>query len=95
MNLSARFTEFALTGALFWIGQFIFFGFGYEQQLTTTPPAWMAVYSSYDAVLPEAIKDSIGIMLSAFGLIGIFVTGLIMDMFSVYFTQISAIPAGR
>jgi len=95
MNLSARFTEFALTGAFFWIGQLIFFGFGYDRELMEILPRWMGVYYGYEVLLPEAIKGASSTMLSAFGLIGIFMTGLIMDMFSEYFTPFERIIFNR
>ncbi len=95
MNLSTRFTEFALTGAFFWIGQFIFFGFGYDRELMEILPRWMGVYYGYEVLLPEAIKDTSSTMLSAFGLIGIFMTGLIMDMLSIYFTPFERIIFNR
>lgn len=58
-------------------------------------PRWMGVYYGYEVLLPEAIKGASVTMLSAFGLIGIFMTGLIMDIFSVYFTPFERIIFNR
>jgi len=95
MNISTRFTEFAMTGAFFWISQFVLFGFVHEDELMTYLPQWMGVLYGYEVLIPQALQGAMGAMLTAFGLIGIFVTGLVMDLLGVYFTPLERIIFNR
>lgn len=85
MNISPRFTEFGMTGAFFWISQTLFFGLGYGQTLVDIIPQWVKVWNGYQAMLPQVMQDTAGSLLTAFGIIGIFVTGLILDLLGSYF----------
>lgn len=85
MNISSRFTEFGMTGAFFWISQIVFFGLAYDQQLADLIPRWVSVWNSYQAGLPKVLEDSAGSLLTVFGVIGIFITGLILDLMGSYF----------
>jgi hypothetical protein len=80
MNISPRFTEFGMTGAFFWIGQIIFFGLAYNQGLVDIIPQWVMVWDGYQTMLPEVLQQSAGTLLTVFGVIGIFITGLILDL---------------
>ncbi|NOX77224.1 MAG: hypothetical protein GXP17_11575 [Gammaproteobacteria bacterium] len=95
MNISTRFTEFAMTGAFFWISQFIFFGFVHQDEFMSYLPQWMGVLYGYEVMIPKIFQGAMGSMLTAFGLIGIFVTGLIMDLLGVYFTPLERIILNR
>ncbi len=95
MNISTRFTEFAMTGAFFWISQFILFGFVHQEEFMSYLPQWMGVLYGYEVMIPQILQVAMGSMLTAFGLIGIFVTGLIMDLLSAYFTPLERIILNR
>jgi len=88
MNISSRFSEFGMTGAFFWIAQIIYFALVHDTELQELVPAWIASLNHYQALtdaLPQTFKDVAGSMLTAFGLIGIFVTGLILNLLGSYF----------
>jgi len=85
MNISPRFTEFGMTGAFFWISQIIFFGLAYNQGLVDLIPQWVMVWDGYQAMLPNVLQESAGSLLTVFGVIGIFITGLMLDLMGSYF----------
>ena len=85
MNVSPRFTEFGMTGAFFWISQIIFFSAAYDQTLADLIPQWVTVWDNNQAQLPKVLQDAFGSLLTVFGVIGIFVTGLILDLIGSYF----------
>ncbi len=88
MNISSRFSEFGMTGAFFWIAQIIYFALVHDTELQELAPGWIASLDHYQALtkaLPQTFKDVAGALLTAFGLIGIFVTGLILNLLGSYF----------
>lgn len=85
MNISSRFTEFGMTGAFFWISQLIFFGLFNNQLLVDIIPQWVMVLDGYQPMIPAELHDTAGSLLTVFGVIGIFVTGLMLDLMGSYF----------
>lgn len=88
MNFGARFSEFGMTGAVFWIFQILLFTVGTGeiegQQLLSMLGDFIGSNENSSSVLQNAA----GSLLTVFGLIGIFVTGLILDMMgSIFFMQ--------
>ena len=82
MKISTRFTEFGMTGAFFWITQILFFCIAYEQDPFTWLPGWIF---SQKINQSDILKDSLGSLLTVCGVIGIFITGLILDLLGSYF----------
>ncbi|HEB92313.1 MAG TPA: hypothetical protein ENI94_02380 [Gammaproteobacteria bacterium] len=88
MNISSRFSEFGMTGAFFWIAQIIYFALVHDMELQQLAPGWITSLNHYQTLteaLPQTFKDVAGSLLTAFGLIGIFVTGLILNLLGSYF----------
>lgn len=85
MNISSRFTEFGMTGAFFWIGQMIFLSFFITVPAQENSPSWISLWNAYLSMLPKGMEDVPGSLLTVFGVIGIFVTGLILDLLGSYF----------
>ncbi len=88
MNFGARFSEFGMTGAVFWICQILLFTVGTGEiegeKLLTLLGEFIGTNSNQSSVLQNAA----GSLLTVFGLIGIFVTGLLLDMVgSIFFMQ--------
>jgi len=88
MNISSRFTEFGMTGAFFWISQVLLFNLGLSQEMVDIIPQWVQVWGGYQGMLPNVVQDTAGSLLTAFGIIGIFVTGLILDLIGSYFAPL-------
>jgi len=96
MNFGARFSEFGMTGAVFWICQILLFtiGTGHIQgaELLTDIEHFIGTDKTHSSVLQSAA----GSLLTVFGLIGIFVTGLVLDMVgSIFFMQEMRIFGGH
>jgi len=88
VNISARFTEFGMTGAFFWIAQLIYLALTHDDVILQAMPHWQAFFDQYQELgesLPPALSETAGSLLTAFGLIGIFVTGLILNLLGSYF----------
>jgi hypothetical protein len=79
VNISNRFTEYGMTGAFFWLSQLLFFVLGYSDSFDE---AWNTVkdYLQHHAAGPEVLKDSLGALITTFGVISIFVAGLLLDL---------------
>lgn len=88
MNISSRFTEFGMTGAFFWISQVLFLSLGLNHKMVEWIPQWVEVWNGYQGMLPDVVQNAAGSMLTAFGIIGIFVTGLILDLIGSYFAPL-------
>src|SRR5436305_10290195 len=79
MQIGSRFTEYGLTGGFFWICQLLFLVYsGQAKTLLSNlssvkldPTSWIS------QIGPTAI--------SALAIIAVFVTGLLLDLFAVYF----------
>lgn len=81
MQISTRFTEYAITGAFFWVGQLIvFITWSY---LTGEQLSWPRISLFID--MPPALSTSANNFLGALGIIGIFLAGLLLDLFGSYF----------
>ena len=88
MNISSRFSEFGLTGAFFWIAQIIYFSVVHDTEVLKYSPEWIATINQYQPLaekLPQTFIDVTSSLLTAFGIIGIFVTGLILNLLGSYF----------
>ncbi|MBL1275958.1 MAG: hypothetical protein COB30_007710 [Ectothiorhodospiraceae bacterium] len=105
MNFGARFSEFGMTGAVFWICQILLFtvgtgtghlhgmellgGFEHVMGLSSaTTDGTPNNSSNHSSISPSVLSSAAGSLLTVFGLIGIFITGLILDMIgSIFFMQ--------
>ncbi|HEC17948.1 MAG TPA: hypothetical protein ENI97_01235 [Gammaproteobacteria bacterium] len=88
MNFGARFSEFGMTGAVFWIAQILLFTVGTGHIHGADILAWTEHYVGTDSTQSSVLQDATGSLLTVFGLIGIFVTGMILDMIgSIFFMQ--------
>lgn len=88
MNISSRFSEFGMTGAFFWIAQLIYIVIAHNAELLENAPTWLAHLDKYQPLtlaLPQTLTDVSVSLLTAFGIIGIFVTGLILNLLGSYF----------
>jgi len=98
MNFGARFSEFGMTGAVFWICQIALFTIGtghmhgtevlagLEHFIGINPDAQEA--TGKNSISPSVLTNAAGSLLTVVGLISIFITGLILDMIgSVFFMQ--------
>lgn len=88
MNISARFAEFGMTGAFFWIAQITYVFITHDVDVVKVAPGWECVFMRYQEMgeaMPEVLKQVAEGLLTAFALIGIFVTGLILNLLGSYF----------
>ncbi|MBN4079032.1 hypothetical protein JYT26_00165 [Beggiatoa alba] len=77
-----------MTGAVFWICQILFFTVGTGQLQGETLLNWVGEFMGANANHSPVLQSAVGSLLTVFGLIGIFVTGLILDMIgSIFFMQ--------
>lgn len=103
MNISSRFTESGMTGAFFWITQLLFLTIwkelpipGSEAALKAlTSPAWLDLLKHYESMFPETLRNTTGTLLTTFGIIGIFVTGIILDLLGGPYTLFENILLNR
>jgi len=82
MQIGSRFTEYGLTGGFFWICQFIL--------LWSSPrQSWLPNLSIVQLQIPTGISQigstAITSLVSALAIIAVFVAGLLLDLFAVYF----------
>ena len=88
MNFGARFSEFGMTGAVFWICQILLFTIGTGEAAGEQFLDMLGVFIGTDNGQSPILKSAAGSLLTVFGLIGIFVTGLVLDMIgSIFFMQ--------
>jgi len=88
MNFGARFSEFGMTGAVFWISQILLLTIGMGEAEGQTLLDLFGGFIGIDGELSPVLQSATGSLLTVFGLIGIFVTGLILDMMgSIFFMQ--------
>lgn len=88
MNISSRFSEFGMTGAFFWIAQLVYFAVIHDAKVLEFAPGWIEAINQYQPLadkLPQTFVDVASSLLTAFGIIGIFVTGLILNLLGSYF----------
>jgi hypothetical protein len=79
MQLSARFAEYGVTGAFFGIGQFVIFITW--SSLTGVPLSLPAGITSLLERVPATLQPSANNFIGILGIIGIFVAGLLLDLF--------------
>jgi len=88
MNFGARFSEFGMTGAVFWIAQILLFTVGTGQLQGAEILGWVGEFVGTNNDKSSVLQSAAGSLLTVFGLIGIFVTGLILDMIgSIFFLR--------
>lgn len=88
MSFGARFSEFGMTGAVFWISQILLLTIGIGEEGGEALVGILGSFIGADKDPSPILQSAIGSLLTVFGLIGIFVTGLILDMIgSVFFMQ--------
>jgi len=81
MQIGSRFTEYGLTGGFFWICQLILLWYyGKIQWLLTNLPT-VQIPSEISQIGSTAITG----LVSALGIIAVFVAGLLLDLFAVFF----------
>lgn len=88
MNISSRFSEFGMTGAFFWIAQLIYFAITHSTESLERIAAGIDAINPYIALissLPDSFADIPGTLVTVIGLIGIFITGLILNLLGSYF----------
>lgn len=98
MSISSRFSEFGMTGAFFWIAQILYFALAHDTELLELAPGWIESLRPYQLLvdaLPQSLASVAGSLLTAFGLIGIFVTGLILNLLGSYFFPVEDIAFSR
>jgi len=96
MNFGARFSEFGMTGAVFWICQILLFTIGTGEAAGEQFLDMLGVFIGTDNGQSPILKSAAGSLLTVFGLIGIFVTGLVLDMIgSIFFMQEMRIFGGH
>lgn len=84
MQISSRFTNYALTGAFFFISHLLFLVVFNEHVTAEAWEAWVASYEKY-ARFPEAFKNVADTLLTTVGLISIFFVGLVLELMGSYF----------
>ncbi|HHI94908.1 MAG TPA: hypothetical protein ENK04_15635 [Gammaproteobacteria bacterium] len=95
MNFGARFSEFGMTGAVFWICQILLFTIGTGEAAGEQFLNMLSAFIGTEEQSP-ILKSAAGSLLTIFGLIGIFVTGLVLDMIgSIFFMQEMRIFGGH
>lgn len=88
MKISARFAEFGMTGALFWIMQLAYVTIVHDTEIVDSLQPFIDSLKGYKGLwdkAPSEIKNVGGNLLTAVGLIGIFVTGLFLYLLGSYF----------
>lgn len=95
MNFGSRFTEFGMTGAFFWIGQLLVLVNIDNTSAGDFISYWANLSNEFYETIPEAFRDSTTTLLTTFGVIGIFVTGLILDLISAPYTLFENILLNR
>jgi hypothetical protein len=79
MQIGSRFTEYGLAGGFFWICQFILIWCSGQTQTL------LSNLSTVQKQIPEHLPIAITSLVSALAIIAVFVTGLLLDLFAVYF----------
>ena len=79
MQIGSRFTEYGLTGGFFWICQFILLWRSGQTQTLLSNLSTVQLQIAKDIPIP------ITSLVSALAIIAVFVTGLLLDLFAVYF----------
>lgn len=88
MNFGARFSEFGMTGAVFWICQILLLTIGAGQVEGADLLASLNKILGTEGNNSALLLSATGSLLTVFGLIAIFSTGLILDMMgSIFFMQ--------
>lgn len=88
MNFGARFSEFGMTGAVFWIAQILLLTIGVGEESGQAVLNLLSNFIGDSESTSPILQSAAGSLLTVFGLIGIFITGLILDMMgSVFFMQ--------
>jgi len=96
MNFGARFSEFGMTGAVFWICQILLFTIGTGEAAGEQFLNLLGSFIGTEDAPSSVLKSAAGSLLTVFGLIGIFVTGLVLDMIgSIFFMQEMRIFGGH
>jgi|SRR5215510_5575417 len=81
MQISSRFTEYGLTGGFFWISQFILLWYYGKIQVLQSYLSAIQIPPGISQIGFTAITG----LVSALGIIAVFVAGLLLDLFAVYF----------
>jgi hypothetical protein len=79
MQIGSRFTEYGLTGGFFWICQFILLWCSGQIQTLQSNVSTVQLHIAKDIPIP------ITSLVTALAIIAVFVTGLLLDLFAVYF----------
>ncbi len=85
MNINARFAEFGMTGAFFWIAQLFYLALARDSETQQALQGFFDQISAVTTVMPRIFEDVGSSLLTAIGLIGIFVTGLALNLLGSYF----------
>lgn len=85
MKLGERFAEYGLTGAFFWITQLLILYFWFGDISAKDWASWMSKLDGIISPIPSALQASLAGLLSALAIIGIFTTGLLIDLFGSLF----------
>ncbi len=85
MNINARFAEFGMTGAFFWIAQLFYLAMARDSETQQALQDFFGQIDTITAVMPQIFEDVGSSLLTAIGLIGIFVTGLALNLLGSYF----------
>ena len=81
MQISSRFTEYGLTGGFFWICQFIFLWYIGQIQSWWSNLSTVQIPTGISQISSGAVTG----LVSALGIIAIFVAGLLLDLLAAYF----------
>lgn len=85
MNISARFAELGMTGAFFWIAQLFYLVMARDSETQQALQELFTQINEATAIMPAIFEEVGGSLLTAIGLIGIFVTGLALNLLGSYF----------
>jgi hypothetical protein len=83
MLISDKYSEYGVTGAFFWVTQLFVILILSERPLAMWS-TWMGEINPFFMAVPEILKVSIAGVLAALGIMAIFVTGLLLDLFGSY-----------
>ncbi len=83
MQIGSRFSNYALTGAFFFVLHFLFLVVFNEHITLEKWREWVTVADSN--LFPAAYQGSVEALLTVFGIISIFFIGLILDLLGSYF----------
>jgi hypothetical protein len=81
MQIGSRFTEYGLTGGFFWICQLFVLAYSGQAKTLLSHPSTLQQLEK----MPSWISQIGATAISALAIIAVFVTGLLLDVFAVYY----------